>query len=182
MGGMIATLYAGAMPERVAKLALIEGAGPMDNTPDVAPVRMRRWIDEVRSLRSRSRSAGAREEALRRLAMNHPWTDRAVLEDRLKHLVAPNADGELVWRHDALHRTLSPTPFFATVYNEFARKIACPTLWISGGPEGMHPPDEEERLAAIAGLARVEIAGAGHMVHWTKPTELAEELVAFWRS
>ena len=37
MGGTIATLYAGALPERVTRLALLEGAGPPDNRPTSPP-------------------------------------------------------------------------------------------------------------------------------------------------
>jgi pimeloyl-ACP methyl ester carboxylesterase len=185
MGGTIATLYAGTFPEKVAKLALLEGTGPLDNAPDVAPVRMRRWIDDVRALRARgtrARSAGKHDEARRRLAGGHPRVDPRVLEDRLKHLVRRGEGDELVWRNDDMHKTTAPVPFFASVYRAFAAQTACPTLWVSGGDSGMHTPDEEERLAAIRSLTRVEIAGAGHMMHWTKPREVAEALVAFWRS
>jgi pimeloyl-ACP methyl ester carboxylesterase len=184
MGGTIATYYAGAFPEKVKKLALLEGTGPVDNPPDMAPVRMRRWIDDVRALRARgtrARTAGTHEDALRRLAAGHPRVDHAVLEGRLKSLVRKGERDDLVWRNDDLHKTVAPVPFFASVYRAFAGKIACPTLWVSGGAEGMHTPDEEERLASIAELTRVEIAGAGHMMHWTKPKEVAEALVAFWR-
>jgi pimeloyl-ACP methyl ester carboxylesterase len=183
MGGMIATLYAGAFPERVMKLAVLEGAGPPDNSPDVAPARMRRWIEDVRGVRSRpsrARPAGGHQEALARLAANHSKTDLNLLEDRLKHLVRPAGDA-LVWRHDWLHKTLSPMPFFASVFSAFAKQVTCPTLWIDGGPDGYHPPDEADRLAAFSNLTRLTMVDAGHMMHWTKPNELASALVSFWR-
>ena len=47
MGGTVATLYAGTRPERVQKLALLEGMGPPDNPPDTAPLRMKRWLDDL---------------------------------------------------------------------------------------------------------------------------------------
>ena len=45
MGATVVSYFAGAFPERVTKLALIDGVGPPDNPPDVAPIRMRRWIE-----------------------------------------------------------------------------------------------------------------------------------------
>jgi pimeloyl-ACP methyl ester carboxylesterase len=73
-------------------------------------------------------------------------------------------------------------PFFAATYMAFARRVTCPTLYVEGGPLGYHPPDGDERLASFAKLERRTIEGAGHMMHWTRPDELAEILVAFWRA
>ncbi len=69
-------------------------------------------------------------------------------------------------------------PFFAKLLIEFAKKVACPALFVSGGPAGFHPPDEEERLAAFSDLQRAELPAAGHMVHWTEPEALAALLIA----
>ncbi len=184
MGGTVATLYAGAFPERVTKLALLEGVGPPDNPPEVAPIRMRRWIDQVRAVRTKEalpRAIGTHEDAFRRLKSNHATVDSAVLRERLPHLVRPLAGDTIAWANDPLHKTISPSPFFATVFCAFAAKITCPVLHVSGGATGYHPPDEEARLAAFAQLSRVEIEGAGHMMHWTKPAELARSLVSFWQ-
>jgi pimeloyl-ACP methyl ester carboxylesterase len=54
-------------------------------------------------------------------------------------------------------------------------------VFVSGGPNGFHPPDEDERLKAFANLETVTFADAGHMVHWTKPAELGELLVSRFR-
>jgi pimeloyl-ACP methyl ester carboxylesterase len=183
MGGTVASLYAGTFPEAPTKLALLEGIGPPDNPPEVAPLRFRRWIDEVRATRARaSTRAGTREDALERLEANHPNVDRETLRDRLPHLVRELPDGGVGWKNDPLHRTTSPMPFFASTYMAFARQVTCPTLFVDGGPLGYHPPDEDVRLAAFAKLERRTIEGAGHMMHWTRPGELAEILLAFWRA
>lgn len=183
MGGTIATLFAGAFPERVARLTVIEGVGPPDNPFEMGPVRMRRWIEQVRLLRAdreggEARSTYSPEEALRRLAANHRTVAEEVLAHRLPHLAEDAGDGRLAWRFDPLHRTTAPMPFFAKLLIEFAKKVACPVLFVSGGPGGFHPPDEEERLAAFADLQRAELPVAGHMVHWTEPAALAALLIA----
>ena len=187
MGGTIATLFAGTFPERVARLAIIEGVGPPDNPFEVGPVRMRGWIEQVRSLRGK-RAAGptlSSEDALRRLSANHPRVPPEVLVHRLPHLAssvraassAGGGEDELAWNFDPLHRTTAPMPFFAKLFVEFAKKVTGPVLFVSGGAHGYHPPDEDERLAAFAQLTRAELPSAGHMVHWTEPEALSKLLL-----
>jgi pimeloyl-ACP methyl ester carboxylesterase len=181
MGGTIATLFAGARPERVSKLALLEGVGPPDNAHEIAPDRMRRWLDDVTRTRATPEKAiASREDALRRLMMNHPRVDRAVLVSRLEHLVRDVDGGRVAWRFDPLHKTHAPMPFFAASWRAFAARITCPTLFVGGGPDGFHPPDEAERLACFPQLRTEEIANAGHMMHWTQPERLGQLLVEFW--
>jgi pimeloyl-ACP methyl ester carboxylesterase len=182
MGGTVASLYAGTFPERPMKLALLEGIGPPDNPPDIAPVRFRAWIEGVRTTRARGPDLrlASREDALRRLAANHSQVDLAILAHRLPHLLRELPDGGLVWKNDPLHRTTSPMPFFASMYMSFARKVTCPTLYVDGGAIGMHPEDEDARLACFRSLERLTIEGAGHMMHWTRPDDLARVLVTFF--
>ena len=184
MGGTVSTLYAGTFPERVTKLALLEGLGPPDNSWEVGPIRTRTWIDDVRAARRKAgeRAMASPADALRRLRANHPGVDAQVLEDRLRHLIREAPEGKVTWKHDPLHRTTSPMPFFAKTFIEFAKKITAPTLFVDGGPLGYHPPDEEERLAAIPNVTRATLEGAGHMMHWTRPGPLADALLAHWRA
>jgi pimeloyl-ACP methyl ester carboxylesterase len=177
MGGTIATLFAGAFPERVSTLALLEGVGPPDHGPETAPDRMRQWITGVNDVAKKPARTFAAEEALSRLALAHPGVDLAVLATRVAHLTKPQPDGSVSWAYDPLHRTLSPTPFSARTLVAFARQVTAPVLFIGGGAEGYHPPDEAERLAAFPTLERVDLPGAGHMLHWTQPAELAQVLL-----
>jgi len=185
MGGTIATLFAGTFPERVARLAVIEGIGPPDNPHEVGPIRMRGWIEQVRAARRRAgqgRPAFSEEDALRRMAANHPNVPKEVLAHRLPHLATDAGEGRIAWHFDPLHRTTAPMPFFAKLFAEFAKKVTCPVLFVSGGPRGYHPPDEAERLAAFTTLERVELPEAGHMVHWTEPAALAPLLLGHFRA
>jgi pimeloyl-ACP methyl ester carboxylesterase len=180
MGGTVASLYAGTFPERVARLVVAEGAGPPDNDHAHAPTRMRRWIEEVRAVHARgARSMGSHEDAMRRLAGNHPRVPREVLATRLPSLALDLPDGRVAWKSDPLHGTHSPFPFFAATFKEFLGRVTCPVLFLSGGPLGWHPPDEDERLACFARLERAELPDAGHMMHWTRPEEMARLVAEF---
>lgn len=182
MGGSVTTLYAGAFPDRPKTVALLEGLGPPDNPFEMAPLRMRKWIDDVRAMRAREATPRAmrEEDALARLAANHARVDEPVLRDRMRYLVRPAGEGTIAWRNDPLHRTTAPFPFYAEAFKHFLGRVPCPVLFVGGGPAGWHPPDEDERLACAAHLRREEIADAGHMMHWTRPAELAGILLRFW--
>jgi pimeloyl-ACP methyl ester carboxylesterase len=180
MGGTVATLFAGSFPSRVTRLVIAEGAGPPDGEHTHAPERMSRWIEEVHSVKARGeRAMASREDALRRLVVNHPRVPVEVLRTRLDALARELPDGRVVWRADPVHTTRSPLPFFAASFKEFARRVTCPVLFVSGGNLGWHPPDEEDRIACFASLERAELADAGHMMHWTRPDDLARLLVRF---
>jgi pimeloyl-ACP methyl ester carboxylesterase len=183
MGGTISTLFSGARPSLVHRLALLEGFGPPDNDVRYAPDRATKWLDDMRKDGGRSgqKAFASMDEAIKRLAVMHAKVPRELLATRAAHLVKENADGTLSWRFDPMHRTTSPQPFYADTYKAFARRVTCPVLAVSGGPEGFHPPDEEDRLTAFARLTKHDLPDAGHMMHWTKPRELADQLLAFLR-
>ena len=181
MGGTVANMFAGTYPELVTRLALLEGAGPPDNGHEVAPDRMRRWVEDVRAVRARPvRRMASRDDALRRLAGNHPRVAEDVLRRRLDALSRELPDGGVAWKADPLHGTRSPLPFFAAGWSAFARRVTCPVLFVSGGPLGWHPADEATRVSAFATLQQAEIPDAGHMMHWTEPAKLTRLLLEFF--
>jgi len=179
MGGSVATLYAGARPDTVEKLVIMEGLGPISDPPEMAVDRMRRWLSDLIRIERTPRPLRSIDDAIDRLAVTHPRLDRKILASRAPRLVVQAPDGSLRWAWDPLHRSISPTPFNADIFAAFLRSITCPTLFLHGGPTGWHPPDEEQRLAQIAKLERVEIPDAGHMMHWTAPDAVAKEIIRF---
>jgi pimeloyl-ACP methyl ester carboxylesterase len=179
MGGTVATIYTGAKPDRVERLVLMEGLGPPDMDASVAVVRMRSWLADLRKDRSPQPLASA-EAALTRLALFHPRVDDQVLASRADLLSRSRADGTLTWAFDPLHRSTSPTAFRAAELKAFLAEIHCPVLFIDGGPSGWHPPDEQDRLDALpTPPRRLELADAGHMMHWTAPGACARAIAEF---
>ncbi len=179
MGGGVASLWCGTRPEKVNRLAILEGLGPSADPPELAPHRMRAWLRDLARFDRTPRPLPSIEHALDRLVATHPRVDRALLATRIGLLVRPGRDGTVEWAYDPIHRTTSPTPFQLEVFNAFLREVDCPTLFVSGGPTGWHPEGEEARLAFLRHLRRVEFPEAGHMMHWTAPEPLAEALLAF---
>jgi len=181
MGGTISLLFAGAFPERVSRLVLIEGIGPPGMEFADAPPRMKRWITEVHERGRRhfreysSVAAGASQ-----LKQTNPRLSDEVALDLARAAMKPNERGKWVWKFDPLHRTASPQPFYTRQALEFLRRIECPVLVVDGKESRqMSRTDKQERYDAIRTHRRVVIDRAGHMVHQDNPQELAKVLAEF---
>jgi pimeloyl-ACP methyl ester carboxylesterase len=81
-------------------------------------------------------------------------------------------------------------PFDLEFAMAFWRRIAAPTLIVHGGESGefwrdepgavyLDPDDLRRRLACFRDVKLVEIAGAGHMVHFDRPHELLAAIRGF---
>ncbi len=182
LGGTIALYFAGAFPEMVAKLALVEGLGNPENAPTAAPDLMRQWVEDVEHFSAEGVVApiATLDDVRRYLKASHPRVSDEVIASRAPLLVRPRGDGALEWRSHALHRSVVPTPYFASVQAAFAARVSSPVLTVSGGPNGFHVADEKARISAFADVTSVELADAGHMVHWTEPEALGRALADFW--
>lgn len=200
MGGTIACLYAGAFPERVEAMVLLEGLGPPAMPVELALTRTRRWLADLERMHGQSRgpygaplgppgpsdrktdrnALSSVEDAARRLGAHHPGVPTAVIDRQAALLTCTDAAGRLVWAHDPLHRTTSPARFDVEAFKLFLAAIPCPVLFLSGGKLGWHPEDEDDRLAAITGpTERAELPDAGHMMHWTQPAAVAAVIARF---
>jgi len=176
MGGTISLLYAGTFPERIKKLVLIEGVGPVGMTFSDAPLRMEKWITELHERGRRhfreytSLAAGAGQ-----LRQTNPRLSESTALEIARAAMKQNDRGKWIWKFDPLHRTTAPQPFYTAQALEFLRRIQSPVLLIDGAQSRQtRRTDKQERYAAIANHQRVTIAGAGHMVHQDNPEQLAD--------
>lgn len=186
MGSMVAALYAGIRPERVARLVSIEGFGLADASPEDAPARYARWLHESAHAPHFAPVASleAFAERLVRRNPNLPL-DHALF---LAHTLT-EPDGQGRWRHlsDPKHKIINPILYRLEEAKACWRAIRCPVLWIVGAGQSDHPLAHgvlhtlDERATCFADLQRVDIPNAGHMVQQEKPLEVAAALEAFMR-
>lgn len=177
MGGNVATMFAGLYPERISRLALLEGVGPPSFGHELIIERELAWIEGVRRVSGKPEKPMTSDEVIRRLSSNHPGVPDDVLRRRAEQLTRPVGDGTFAWAFDPLHRTRSPIAFSVDRWRAHARRVTAPVLCVGGGPTGFHPEDEQERIASFADVRVAELPGAGHMMHWTRPAEVAQLLV-----
>lgn len=180
MGGSITSYYAGTYPERIHRLALLEGIGPPE-MPSTGPQRVKLWLDQCKRARDRAPKAYASiEEAAARLRKNDP-----LLSEELSLFLADKGtvatgDGRR-FKHDPLHLTRGPYPFQVAISKEFWGAVTCPVLIVEGSESTFrHMADEAaRRRTAFADCCVETIANAAHMMHRHQPAVLAKLLVDF---
>jgi pimeloyl-ACP methyl ester carboxylesterase len=180
MGGTVAMLFTGARPQRVRRLVLAEGLGPPDMGPEALLDRTVSFLDGVaRTRQTTQRPVASIADALARMRIQNPELPEELgLFLAEKSTAASGQDGARVWRFDPLHRTRSPSVFRLDQLRPFLARIKLPVLAIAG-ERGYRLGDEVSRLALLADARIVEIAGAGHMMHWTHPDAVAAAVVHF---
>jgi pimeloyl-ACP methyl ester carboxylesterase len=182
MGGTVAAYYAGAFPDRVRRLALLEGLGPPED-PTPIPERLASWITAWRRARRREpRSYATIDEAAARLCAAD-----SMLEPELARFLAERGtlelpDGSRRFKHDPLHTTRGPYPFRVEVAESFWRRISAPVLLVEGSESAFRGFGEEgeRRAACLPHARREQIAGAGHMLQRHRPVELGRLLADFF--
>jgi pimeloyl-ACP methyl ester carboxylesterase len=191
MGGEIVATFSGSFPAVPAKIVMIEGLGPpsLDMRDEV------RWLVDgfARIDRALAGPPGLRDldAAYQRLRERNPRLHEA--QARRLALLGTRAreDGTLEWKFDAMLCTLALTgPFNLDFAMAFWRRIEAPTLLVHGTESGefwrgkpgsvyLDAGDLARRQGAFKDVRLVEITGAGHMVHFDRPDELAAAIRAF---
>lgn len=184
MGGTVATYYAGAFPERVQKLALLEGIGPPDSKPDDAPERLLKHIKTVDEVRAKPvRPLPTIATAAERLQQLYPRLDKVWLERLAEKATrpAPNGPpGARIWKHDPLHRTRSPLLFNEAQFAAFVRRIQCPVLIVNAADSPFKHLHDSARQNLYPNPQVRMLADAGHMMQLDQPEALAEMLLEFF--
>ncbi len=185
MGGSICSYYAGTYPERVSKLALLEGVGPPE-LPVNMPKRARSWIESWRRAREQEpRSYASVAEAASRLQAHDRRMEPELAMFLAERGTMATADGRWRFKHDPLHVTRGPYPYQLDLAANFWRGIKCPVLFVEGSESSFrHQPQEAERRYNYFDekSKRVVIEGAGHMMQRHRPAELSNVLAEFLSS
>ena len=184
MGGSVASYYAGSYPDRIHRLALLEGTGPPE-MPMPLPDRVRVWIDSWRRIRDKpSRGHADLAEAAAQLRKHDRLLSEELALEMAGHGTVRGDDGRLRFKHDPLHATMGPYPFRVDVAEQFWNRVTCPVLLVDGGESGFRHAAAEaaRRTAAFAHADSRTLPGAGHMMTRHQPAALAEMLGGFLAS
>ena len=177
MGGNVASLYAGTMPERVKTLINIEGFGLIDSDPGDAPQRYRDWLEAEQAVADFSSYPDFANLARRIRLRNAALTEAQAMF--IAREWAREDDGVVRLRADPGHKMPNAVLYRRAEAEACWRNISAPVLLIGGddssfsrqfgGPASLPFPKSESCL----------IAGAGHMIHFEAPKRLAEQIEQF---
>jgi pimeloyl-ACP methyl ester carboxylesterase len=180
-GGNVALHYAGAFPDRVARVVAIEGLGPpppeAGSAAGTAAERMRRWIERMRDMeRRRPRRYDNLDDATRRIREEDPRVSPELAHHFAVHGSRRNEDGTYSWKFDNYVRAGG---FYGDGGQEVWAGIRAPVLLVTGSESWACDHQWQERRRAIPDHRSVFIEGAGHWVHHDKPERFLETLQAF---
>lgn len=127
LGAIVATLLAAALPERVARLALIDGLFPLTDEPELAPAKLGEALTaQLAAGRKRKPVYASAERAVEaRLRGGYPLS-REAAELLASRGLVPHAGG-YTWRTDPRLTLPSPLRLSPAQAEAFARALRCPT-------------------------------------------------------
>ena len=181
MGGNVAGLFAGARPERVAVFVNVEGFGLPDSEPDDAPPRYRRWLDA-----QREGSAYREYDDFTQLAVRVRNSSPRLSVQQAEFVArqwASRRGHRLQVRADPAHKRPNAVLYRRAEAEACWRQITAPTLLVAGSDSELYA----RVVAAFGPLANwpfanasvLEIADAGHMIHFEQPRRLARSIDDF---
>ena len=122
-------VYAGVRPARVARLVNLEGFGLAATTPDQAPARYRRWLDELReppSLKPYADFAALAD----RMQKGNPRLTRERAEFLAQHWGRQAEDGTVLLRGDPAHKIINPMLYQYEEVRACWNDVKAPVLWV----------------------------------------------------
>jgi pimeloyl-ACP methyl ester carboxylesterase len=180
MGGMIGLAYAGTFPDRVSRLAVLDGmflpgapAKPIDQ-------QMAEWIAQLDKLAERKvRSFRSIAEAAERILQRNTRLTQEQALHLATHGVRKNADGSLSWKFDPYQGARAPYRLSADHYAALWSRVTCPTLLLRGSESFLPDPAASGLLAHIGQADLRTITGAGHWLHHDKLDDVLLALRSF---
>jgi len=177
MGGNIASLYGGVMPERVKAIVNVEGFGLADSDPGDAPQRYRDWLE--------AQEAGADISfypdfinLTRRIRFRNP----GLSEDRANFVArqwAREDDGAVRLRADPRHNMPNATLYRRAEAVACWRNISAAVLLVSGEKSPFRGQLTDFARSRGPDTEFYEIEGVGHMIHFEAPEILAKQIEQF---
>ena len=178
MGGGIASFLAAIYPERVTRLAMIEGLGPPTSQAADGPVNLRRSIEQMNALRHKKPPVYPNIEAAiqaRCQGSGLSWAAATRLVERGVQAVSRG----FVWRTDPRLRFASPLYLSEPQILAYMEQIRAPALLLCGDAGYLvKRAYMQERYARVADL-RVVIVPGGHHPHLEEPESCARWLRSF---
>jgi pimeloyl-ACP methyl ester carboxylesterase len=179
MGAGISSLMPATFPERVKRVVLLEGAGPLAADAGRAPEQLVSALADEKNIGDSAVRTFPDLDA----AISARARDTELDRESARLLVergSEASDEGVRFTHDPRLRTRSRLRFTENQVLAFLSAISCPVLAVRA-LQGWPFPKEivMARLAVIPHLDRVEVEG-GHHVHLTHPERVAPLITAFF--
>src|ERR1700712_2197200 len=174
MGGMVSLTYAGAFPERVSRLIVLDGVTNFPaRRPKPADVRIADWAGDLDKLAQRKihRYPTVADGAERIIGRN-PRLTRAQAMHLATHGMKRNDDGSFNWKYDPYLRARAPYRLSLEDNIGLWSRIACPTLLVAASDSFLPDPEKAGVMSHFKHAELAKVAGAGHWLQHDRPDEV----------
>jgi pimeloyl-ACP methyl ester carboxylesterase len=183
MGGNIAGLYAGIMPERVSHFVNVEGFGLRDRDPADAPANYRRWLETGRT-GSAYGTYASYDELAARIHKRSPRMPLAHARYVAAAWASEGADGRIHIKADPAHKLPNPVLYRRSEAEACWQQVTAEVLLVSGvdsefNSETLSWVETDAADLPFPGAQHQQIADAGHMIHFEQPAALAAMVERF---
>ncbi len=184
MGANIASMYAGARPERIAQLVMLDFLGLKPekdaDTPAATGGRLRAIQDQPQL-----RTYPDHASLARRLIAINPRLDEKRATYLSRSVSRIRADGQIEMACDPWHKIPSPAPYRTEDVKATWRKIEAPVLMLVADQGfvrqrfGNDPEEYRSRIESFSNVHVVTISDSGHNVQHDQPEQVASALEEF---
>jgi pimeloyl-ACP methyl ester carboxylesterase len=184
LGAAITLRYASAFPERVSRIAAIEGVG-LSSLEDMSPMpeRLRSYVEgRLANEHFVPRTYPTMEDAVVRMRAVNPHLEEGWARHLTEHGVRRNPDGSYGWNFDPRLRPTFPFDIGGAQLRQIWRAIACPVWLVHGADSWAKHPEDDGRAAEFADARVTSFADAGHWVQHDRFDAFVGELAAFLRA
>ena len=184
LGGNVVMLYGGVRPERIRRLINLEGFGLPATTPDMAPGRYAKWMDELKKLHRGEldmRAYDAVSGVARRLMKTNPRLSQDKADWLARHWAEENAEGKWTILGQPAHKIISAHLYQAEEVLALYRRLNMPVLAVEASDNSLDLwwkgkftlEQYHERIQHVPNVEIGFIPDAGHMMHHDQPEVLA---------
>lgn len=190
LGGNVVMLYGGVRPERIRRLVNLEGFGMPATTPDMAPARYAKWMDELKKLHKGELDMRAYDTiagVARRLMKTNPRLSQDKANWLAQQWARQDADGKWTILGQPAHKVISAHLYQAEEVLALYRRLTMPVLAVEASDnsldlwwKGKFTLDQyHERIQSVPNVEIALIQDAGHMMHHDQPAVLAAMIERF---
>lgn len=184
LGGNVVMLYGGVRPERIRRLVNLEGFGMPATTPDMAPARYAKWMDELKKLHRGEmdlRAYDAVSGVARRLMKTNPRLTQDKADWLARHWAEENAEGKWTILGQPAHKVISAHLYQSEEVLALYRRLNMPVLAVEASDNSLDLwwkgkftlEQYHERIQNVPNVEIGFIPDAGHMMHHDQPEILA---------
>jgi len=190
LGGNVVMLYAGVRPERIRRLVNLEGFGLPSTTPDMAPARYAKWMDELKKLHRGEldmRAYDSIDGVARRLMKTNPRLGQDKADWLAQQWAHQDAQGKWSIQGQPAHKVISAHLYQADEVLALYQRLSMPVLAVEASDNSLELwwkgkftlEQYHERIKSVPNVEIALINDAGHMMHHDQPDVLAAMIERF---